>query len=73
MGRAEFNDAWITIMSNVNVIAVATLSDVSCVILAEGVRPDAELIEVARAKGVNLLSSPHPTYETAVKISELIR
>ena len=73
MGRASESNAWITIMSNVNVIAVATLSDVSCVILAEGVKPDAELVEVARAKGVNLLSSSLPTYETAVKISELIR
>lgn len=40
MGRARENDAWITIMSNSNIIAVATLADVSCIILAEGVSPD---------------------------------
>ena len=34
MGRAARDNVWITIMSNVNVIAVASLSDVSCVILA---------------------------------------
>lgn len=65
MGRARADNAWITIMSNVNVIAVATLSDVSCVILAEGVTPDAELIKCAEAKGVNLLVSGMPAYETA--------
>ena len=73
MGRASADDAWITIMSNVNVIAVASLSDVSCVILAEGVIPDAELIGLAEAKGINLITSDMPIYETAVKISELLK
>ena len=41
MGRAQCGNAWITIMSNINVAAVASLSDVACVILAEGVKPDA--------------------------------
>ena len=71
MGRASSDNAWITIMSNVNVIAVATLSDVSCVILAEGVTPDDELVRTASAKGVNLLVSSMPTYETAKAIAAL--
>ena len=37
MGRAKENDAWITIMSNINVAAVASLADVACVVLAENV------------------------------------
>ena len=73
MGRAKSNDAWITIMSNLNVIAVATLADVSCVIFAEGVIPDSEVIEVARSKGVTLISSALSSYETAVRISEFLR
>lgn len=72
MGRAKSDNAWITIMSNVNVIAVATLTDVSCVIFAEGVTPDNELIEIARSKGVNLLVSDASSYDTAVNISRLI-
>ena len=72
MGRASSDNAWITIMSNINVIAVATLADVGCVILAEGVTPDAELIKVAEAKGVNILTSPLSSYETALRISEYV-
>lgn len=68
MGRAQADNAWITIMSNVNVLAVATLADVSCVILAEGVRLDDELAKTAEAKGVNILCSDEPIYETAVKL-----
>ncbi len=73
MGRASSDNAWITIMSNINVIAVATLADVSCIIFAEGVLPDEELTSVAMAKGVNLLVSKEASYETAIKISELIQ
>jgi len=69
MGRARENNAWITIMSNVNVIAVATLADVSCVILAEGVMPEAEIISLAEQKGINLLRSDEAAFETAIKIS----
>ena len=39
MGRADCGDAWITIMSNINIVAVASLADVACIILAEGVCP----------------------------------
>ena len=73
MGRASADNVWITIMSNINVIAVASLSDVSCVIFAEGVIPEEDIVSVAKEKGINLLSSSLPTYETAVKISELLK
>ncbi len=72
MGRAKADSAWITIMSNVNVLAVATLADTSAVILAEGVMPDGEFIEIAKAKGVNLFVSSLPAYESALALSEFL-
>ena len=56
MGNAEQGNVWITIMSNINTVAVATLVDTSCILLAEDVVPDEELLQVATAKGVNILS-----------------
>lgn len=73
MGRAPENSAWITIMSNVNVIAVATLTDVSAVIFAEGVIPDAEIIKIASEKSVNLIASSLPSYESAMTISGMLK
>ncbi len=73
MGRAKADDAWITIMSNINVIAVASLTDVSCVIFAEGVKPDEEVIRVAKEKGINLIFSPLSAYETAIKVYGIIK
>ena len=66
MGRAGQDCAWITIMSNINVVAVASLSDAACIILAEGVSLDEEVIKTAESKGVNILSSSLPAYETAL-------
>ena len=72
MGRAKADDAWITIMSNINIVAVASLADTACVILAEGVSLDASVIETANAKGVNILTAAMPAYETAQAIGALI-
>ena len=72
MGRAQMDNAWITIMSNVNVIAVASLADTSCVIVAEDVEVPQELIDTAQDKGVNVLGSKLPIYETALELSKLI-
>ena len=65
MGRAQADNAWITIMSNVNIAAVASLTDVSVIILAEGVEPDAGVANTAEQKGINIVSSSFPAFETA--------
>ena len=72
MGRANAGDAWITIMSNVNVVAVASLADVACVIFSEDVMPDADAVVKAQKEGINLLSVSLGSYETAAKLSELL-
>ena len=72
MGRAQADNVWITIMSNINVIAVASLSDVSCVLLAEDVSLDDEILNTAKQKGINILSTPLAAFETAVQISGMI-
>ena len=65
MGRAQAGNAWITIMSNQNVAAVALMADAACVVLTEGVQPDPDLLRRAREKGVNLLGTALPTYAAA--------
>lgn len=70
MGRAQTDNAWITIMSNINVIAVASLADVACVILSEGVTLEENVAKTAEAKGINILVSSLPSFETALSISE---
>ena len=72
MGRASQDNAWITIMSNRNIVAVATLADTACIVLAEGVAPDEGVAQLATDKGVNILQSPHSAYEIALSLRDAL-
>ena len=72
MGRAEPGQAWLTIMSNQNVAAVAALADVACVILTEGVQPDADLLKKAQAQGIDLLGTGASSFEAAAALSRTL-
>lgn len=72
MGRAESGDAWITIMSNLNILAVASLADTSCIILAEGVTLEADVIETAKQKNINIISTECSIYDAAVFLSQIL-
>lgn len=72
MGRAGQDCAWLTIMSNQNVAAVALMADVSCVILTEGVQPDADLLRRAEEKQVNLLGTGLDTFAAACRLGRLL-
>lgn len=72
MSRAPSGCAWVTVMANVNTLAVAALTEAACVILAEG----AALDEAARAKagqeGITVLSTDLPVFEAALKVNGLL-
>ena len=71
MGRAKCDDVWITIMSNVNIVAVATLVDVAVIILAEGVTLEENVRLTAEQKGVNIYRSDKTAYELAAELAVL--
>lgn len=70
MGKAPAHSAWVTVMANVNTLAVASLADVSCVILAEGVTLDEELIEKAKGEGIVVFKTSLPVFDAALLINE---
>lgn len=56
MGRAPAGCCWFTVMTNVNVAAVASLADVAAVVVCEDCRCDDALVSRAKSQGINLLS-----------------
>ncbi len=72
MGRAPMDSAWLTVMGNINSIAVATLADVSCIVLVENAALDAEAKAKAEMHGVTILSTELNSYALAVELSKLI-
>ncbi len=72
MGKAKSGDAWITIMSNVNILAVASLTDCACIILSEGVTLESEIIETAKLKDINVLTFKGSSFDGAVCLNGLL-
>ena len=72
MGKAKEGDAWITIMSNINIVAVASLTEAACIILCEGTNVDADVISKANSKGIIILKSEMSAYEIAKKLAAVI-
>lgn len=68
MSKAFCGCAWVTIMGNVNSIAVAQLADMACIILAEGAAFDEMTVKKAEQQGINLLRSASPIFETSLSI-----
>lgn len=73
MGHANEGECLITIMSNVNVLAVASLLDLPCVILAESVQPDDEFLALAMEKNINVLKTEKSTYGACTVLYEELK
>ncbi|MCL2059450.1 MAG: hypothetical protein FWH01_10405 [Oscillospiraceae bacterium] len=65
MGKAPADSAWVTIMGNINVVAVSALADTACVIIADGAAVEGRALEKADEQGVIMLRSELPVFETA--------
>ncbi len=73
MGRAKENCVWITVMGNVNAIAVAVLADISCIILAENSVLDDDAKLKADEQEIPVLKINMPHFELCVTIDKIIK
>ena len=71
ISRATDSCAWLTVMNNVNVAAVATLIDCACIILCEGTEPDEALYARAGALGIWILGASENVFEAAKTVARL--
>ncbi|MDI3503734.1 MAG: hypothetical protein PWP64_670 [Candidatus Cloacimonadota bacterium] len=63
MGSAKPDQAWITIMKHMNVIAVASMTGVPAIIFAKGNAPDEAVIDKALEESICLISSKYDTFK----------
>jgi len=68
MGKAFDGCAWVTVMGNINSIAVATLADMSCIILSDTGVLDETALAKSKQQNVTVLKSNQPIFETALAI-----
>ena len=72
MSKVEANDAWVTVQANVNIAAVAVLTEAACVIVAENMSIEESVIEKANSEGVIIMRTGKSAFECAVEIGKLI-
>ncbi len=71
MSHVGYDNLWVTIMSNPNVIAVATLTEPAAIVLAEDVRLSAEALGNARSNDITVLTTKLSAYEICARISRV--
>lgn len=70
MSKVEMNNVWVTIQTNINTVAVASLADAGCILLVDGFAPDENTVEKAQEQGIVILGTDISAYEAAVKLAE---
>lgn len=70
MGKAPSDSVWVTVMGNKNTLAVASLADVACIVLAEGVSLDEGTLKKAEEEGIAVLATDLPVFDIALNIHE---
>ncbi len=70
MSHAKTGDAWITVLTNLNIIAVATLTDVACIIIPEGIAVEEATLKRAETEGVVVLETDMDSYSVCKKAVE---
>lgn len=73
MGRLTEGAAWVTIMNNINVLAVASLTGCSCVIVADGSELSAEFTATATEKEINVLRCAEPAAEACIRVGGCLK
>ncbi len=72
MGNAEMGNVWVTLQTHKNVMAIASLKELACVILVKGLTPGDDTVEQSNEEGIPFLSTDMQTYETVGKIYQLL-
>jgi hypothetical protein len=72
MSRAPSGCAWVTVMGNMNTLAVASLTETACVIMAENTNMDDVGVQKAAQQGITLLKTDEPVFDAALSIHEML-
>ena len=70
MAKVDVDNAWITIQTNINVVAVASLKEAACVIVADGFHIDETVKAKAEAEEIIILESELSAEDIAKKRAE---
>ena len=68
MSKAPAGGVWVTVMGNKNTLAVASLTDIACIVLAEGVSLDGGTLAKAEEEDIAVAATELPVFDMALQI-----
>lgn len=72
MGNADAGNIWITLQTHKNVMAVASLKELSCIILVKNLEANEDTLKQSNEEGIPILQTSMTTYEIAGRVYNLL-
>ena len=72
MSHADKGDVWITVHTHLNIVAVALLVELACIVVPEDIKVEEATIKKANEEGIVILSSEKTAYQIAVEANRSI-
>lgn len=72
MSNIDAGNLWVTVQVNINIIAIAVLTELSAIIISQGMAVDNSVIEKAKEEGITVFRTALPSYELCVRIGNMI-
>ena len=72
MGSADSGMIWVTIQTHKNVMAIASLKELSAVVLVKGEQPEPDTAEQSNLEGIPILGTTLDTFEITGQIYKLL-
>lgn len=72
MSKNPAGAVWVTVMGNLNAVAVSVLTEGACIVIAEGIDIDDVALEKAKQQNVTMLKSPLPIFDAGLHAHNII-
>lgn len=72
MGNSDAENAWITLQTHKNIMAIGSLKELACIIIVKGYKPEPEAIEKSNEDGVPLLGTDSSTFDITGRLYNLL-
>lgn len=72
MSNIEEGNVWITVQTNINIAAIAVLTELSCIVIAQNMHIEDSVVAKANSEGITILRSTDTAYELCIKTGNLI-
>jgi hypothetical protein len=73
MANSKGSELWITLQTHPNIVAVAVIKGLSCIVITNGRSPEPDTVKKAETENITILTTPKTTFEIAGPLYSLLR